>query len=115
VKLSRRAVVASTFTLLVGLSIAVQPVAAAAPVPAPAQPGLDRFLSQQLSWGPCTDYARTDADRQTFADPKFDCTYLEVPLDYAKPDGKTAKIAMLRQKAIDPGVPVSASCRRSPA
>jgi pimeloyl-ACP methyl ester carboxylesterase len=102
VRLSRRAVVASTFTLLVGLSIAVPPVAAAAPAPAPAQPGLDRFLSQELSWGPCTDFARTDADRQTFADPKFDCTYLEVPLDYASPEGKTAKIAMLRQKALDP-------------
>jgi pimeloyl-ACP methyl ester carboxylesterase len=102
VRLSRRAVVASTFTLLVGLSIAVPPVAAAAPAPAPAQPGLDRFVSQELSWGPCTDFARTDADRQTFADPKFDCTYLEVPLDYANPEGKTAKIAMLRQKALDP-------------
>ena len=66
----------------------------AAPAPAPAQPGLDRFLSQELSWGPCTDFARTDADRQTFADPKFDCTYLEVPLDYADPGGRTARLVL---------------------
>lgn len=101
VRLSRRAVVASAIPVLAALSIAVPPAASAAPA-APAQPGPDRFLDQQLSWGSCVDFARTDADRQAYADPKFDCTYLEVPLDYANPDGKTARIAMLRQKALDP-------------
>jgi pimeloyl-ACP methyl ester carboxylesterase len=99
VKLSRRAVVASTIALLVAFSVSA-PAAMAAPVP--AQAGLDRFLNQQLSWGPCADFARSDADRQAYADPKFDCTYLEVPLDYAQPDGKVARIAMLRHKALDP-------------
>ncbi|WP_433275112.1 alpha/beta hydrolase [Pseudonocardia xinjiangensis] len=100
-RVSRRAVVAIFVPILAGLSIAVPPVASAAPA-APAQAGLERFLDQQLSWGSCADFARTDADRQAYADPKFDCTYLEVPLDYANPDGKTARIAMLRQKALDP-------------
>lgn len=42
-------------------------------------------------------------DRRIFANPKFDCAYLQVPLDYGRPDGGVAKIAVLRQKASDPG------------
>jgi Predicted hydrolases or acyltransferases (alpha/beta hydrolase superfamily) len=62
-------------------------------------PALERFYGQRLSWGPCADYATTDDNRKAFANAKFDCARLEVPLDYAAPDGKTAKIAVLRQKA----------------
>jgi pimeloyl-ACP methyl ester carboxylesterase len=75
----------------------------AAPVGAtPLLPGLNPFLEQQLAWGPCGDFARTDHDRETFADPRYDCAYLDVPLDYGDPDGETARIAMLRQQALDP-------------
>jgi pimeloyl-ACP methyl ester carboxylesterase len=70
---------------------------------APAPPeGLDRFYSQELQWGPCADFATSDDDREAFADPKFDCARLEVPLDYAAPDGRTAQIGVIRQKALDP-------------
>ncbi|MDT7710638.1 MAG: hypothetical protein QOG20_6245 [Pseudonocardiales bacterium] len=64
-----------------------------------ASPALEKFYDQQLSWGPCESYATTDDDRKAYADVKFDCARLEVPLDYAEPDGPTAKIGVLRQKA----------------
>ncbi len=64
---------------------------------APAE--LRSFYAQELAWGPCADYAATESDRTAFADRKFDCARLEVPLDYAKPGGQTAKIGVLRQKA----------------
>jgi pimeloyl-ACP methyl ester carboxylesterase len=78
------------------------------------QAQLTRFYEQQLSWGPCADFAVSASDREAFADPKFDCARLEVPLDYADPDGRTAQIAVLRQRAsgerigslvINPGGP----------
>jgi pimeloyl-ACP methyl ester carboxylesterase len=70
----------------------------AAPGGAPA-PGLERFYTQALTWGPCEPFATDDMDRTAFADPKFDCARLEVPLDYTAPDGETAQIGVLRQKA----------------
>ncbi|RZT87025.1 alpha/beta hydrolase family protein [Pseudonocardia sediminis] len=83
--------------------------------PAPTPPELAAFYDQQLSWGPCSGFAGSSADTAAFADPKFDCTRVEVPLDYAKPDGEKAQVALLRQKAsggpkigslfFDPGGP----------
>jgi pimeloyl-ACP methyl ester carboxylesterase len=72
---------------------------AAPDVAGSAAPELRSFYDQQLSWGPCADYAATDTDRTAYADPRFDCTRLTVPLDYAKPAGATATIGVLRQKA----------------
>ena len=81
----------------------VAPTATApAVVPAGFGTGLQPYTGQQLDWGPCAEFARTDADRETFADPRFDCAHLEVPLDYGDPGGEGARIAMLRQKALDP-------------
>lgn len=78
----------------------------AAAVPAHADPGADvipaAFLTQQLQWGPCAPLARTATDREAFANPQYDCAFLTVPLDYTVPDGRTARIAMLRQRALDP-------------
>jgi pimeloyl-ACP methyl ester carboxylesterase len=79
-------------------------VSLAAPVGAsPLLPGVNPFLEQQLEWGPCAGLARTERDRATFADPRFDCAHLQVPLDYGDPDAETARIALLRQRALDPG------------
>lgn len=61
--------------------------------------GLEKFYSQQLSWGPCTDFARTPTDKDAYADPAFDCAFLAVPLTYENPSGPTVKIAVLRKKA----------------
>ena len=57
---------------------------AVGPVPAPE---LQKFYAQKLTWTGCAP---------------FECAYLEVPLDYSKPDGETARLALLRQKASQP-------------
>jgi len=54
------------------------------PVPAERLRG---FYAQELTWTACG---------------RFDCTYLRVPLDYRQPDGKTARLAVLRQRAGQP-------------
>lgn len=60
---------------------------------------LQSFYAQQLQWGPCAPFAKTEDDRAPFGDAKFDCARLKVPLDYANPSGRGAEIAVLRQKA----------------
>ncbi len=75
------------------------PSPAAATTP---DPELAQFYEQQLSWGPCESFAQTQSDQAAFADPKFDCAKLEVPLDYAAPDGDRAQIGVIRQKAQGP-------------
>ena len=63
----------------------VRPVAVA-----PDDAALAPYLTQKLTWGPCAPLATTDEERKTFADPRFDCTFLAVPLDYAQP-GRQAR------------------------
>jgi pimeloyl-ACP methyl ester carboxylesterase len=72
---------------------------AGSPVATEAPPGLERYYDQQLSWGPCEEYATNDRDRTAFLSQKFACARLEVPLDYSAPDGETAQIGVLRQQA----------------
>jgi pimeloyl-ACP methyl ester carboxylesterase len=85
-------------------------LAAACTGPAPDQaagaPALDRFYEQELEWGPCEAFVRTDDHRELYADPAYDCAYLSVPLDYAAPGGETARIGVLRKKALDAGARV---------
>jgi pimeloyl-ACP methyl ester carboxylesterase len=75
----------------------------AAPGAAAPVPELQRFYDQELEWGPCGPFGTTDADRAAFDNPAFDCARLEVPLEYAAPEGSTAQIGVLRQQASDPG------------
>ncbi|QNG55648.1 alpha/beta fold hydrolase [Pseudonocardia petroleophila] len=89
------------------LPAAAQPASARPGVTAPAAvspsvPALNPYFEQQLAWGPCAEFARTATDREAYANPRYDCAYLDVPLDYGDPDLATARIAMLRQKALDP-------------
>ncbi|HET9254225.1 MAG TPA: alpha/beta hydrolase [Pseudonocardiaceae bacterium] len=75
------------------------------PVPFPhsatgrVTPGLERFYSQRLSWGGCRPFVTSDHDREPFDDLAFQCARLEVPLDYARPQGRTARIGLLRRPA----------------
>jgi pimeloyl-ACP methyl ester carboxylesterase len=69
---------------------------------APAPGDLQKFYAQKLTWGPCASFASSLDDRETFAAPTFDCSYLKVPLNYADPNGEVAQIAVLRQKAGRP-------------
>jgi pimeloyl-ACP methyl ester carboxylesterase len=87
-----------TISLLAGCTQAT-PGAATPDLAGSAAPALKAFYSQTLSWGPCAPYATTDDERTAYANRTFDCARLEVPLDYATPDGPTAKIGLLRQKA----------------
>jgi alpha/beta hydrolase family protein len=55
-----------------------------------------RNNSQALSWGDCPAFATTPEDKKSYADPSAQCAYLEVPLDYAKPNDRTIKVGLLR-------------------
>ena len=84
------------------------PVSNGGPVPFPptavgrVPPGLDRFYSQRLSWGGCRPFVTTDRDRQLFESLALQCARLEVPLDYANPQGRTAQLGLLRRPADNP-------------
>jgi pimeloyl-ACP methyl ester carboxylesterase len=67
-----------------------EPTASATPSPDPATlPELKPFYSQKLSWEPCRS--------------GFQCARLKVPVDYAKPDGDTLKVKLMRLKASGSG------------
>ncbi|MFI5782438.1 alpha/beta hydrolase [Nocardia sp. NPDC051570] len=78
---------------------------------APTPAALDRFYKQTPQWSSCTGISSDPQDRF----PRdAECTRITVPIDYAKPDGGTAQIAVSRIKAtgqrigsvlINPGGP----------
>ncbi|HEY3258759.1 MAG TPA: alpha/beta hydrolase [Pseudonocardiaceae bacterium] len=71
--------------------------------PAGAVPaGLERFYRQQVVWSACEPFATVRDESTAFRTKGVECTRVEVPLDYAKPDGQTINIAMLRRPAEDP-------------
>ncbi|MGH4023538.1 MAG: alpha/beta hydrolase [Pseudonocardiaceae bacterium] len=74
--------------------------------PGPVPPGLERFYRQQVKWEPCGPYATTDSDEASFQNAELQCTRVEVPVDYANPAGRTARLGVLRRAAEDPGVRV---------
>ncbi|HEY6424466.1 MAG TPA: alpha/beta hydrolase [Pseudonocardiaceae bacterium] len=64
--------------------------------------GLERFYGQSLSWAACPSFATSPHDKKAYADTGLQCAYLEVPLDYSQPNGRTIKVGLLRQPASDP-------------
>jgi pimeloyl-ACP methyl ester carboxylesterase len=60
---------------------------------------LAEFYDQQVEFEPCAPYATTPLDEQLFADDRYDCARVQVPLDYADPDGPRGEVALLRVKA----------------
>lgn len=67
----------------------------------PVPQGLDEFYGQALTWESCDGYGKTDYDSQQLRADGLQCTHLSVPLDYAKPDGDTIKLGILRRPAKD--------------
>ena len=67
-----------------GSGSGVPPVSTAVSTPPADHPELARFYSQSLAWSSCSG---------------GECATLEVPVDYAHPDGQTIKLALLRVKA----------------
>ncbi|WP_309080820.1 alpha/beta hydrolase [Zhihengliuella sp.] len=60
----------------------------AGPEPAEVPAGLERFYAQNAAWESCQG--------------NFECARVEVPLDYAEPDGETIELAMIRKRAPMP-------------
>ena len=104
----RWGVVLAVLLALAGCADAVPgvPTTSAPPAPSSSAPGtppggLERFYGQQLTWGSCLPFATTDDQRQFYGQPGFECSKLEVPVDYANPTGRTAQIAVSRLTATD--------------
>ncbi|QIS09177.1 alpha/beta hydrolase [Nocardia arthritidis] len=64
------------------------------PAPPPA-PTLDRFYHQTVSWGSCDGYPGW----RGLTEAGLDCARIMVPVDYADPNGETARIAISRLRA----------------
>jgi pimeloyl-ACP methyl ester carboxylesterase len=103
---------------------AAEPAAAAPPGPGAVPAGLERFYGQELAWEGCAAFATSEDDRAAFGDARYDCARLEVPLDYAAPDGATARLGVLRSRAtgerigslvVNPGGPGASGMSAVPA
>ncbi|MBR7741866.1 alpha/beta fold hydrolase [Phycicoccus sp. BSK3Z-2] len=77
---------------------------------------LEEFYEQELAFGPCTDYATTEADAKLFGETPVECADLTVPLDYDDPAGRSIEVAVARAEAtgertgslvVNPGGPAS--------
>lgn len=80
-------------------SLVVSLVACATETPEPS-PELDRFHDQEIAWEACDGYANTSIETAVFAGAETaECGRLEVPLNYAEPDGATAQLAVMRVPA----------------
>ncbi|MTD58134.1 alpha/beta hydrolase [Amycolatopsis pithecellobii] len=62
---------------------------------------LDRFYDQKLAWGDCAPYATEAQQQDAFRAKGVECARLSVPLDYARPQGKTITVGVLRHRAAD--------------
>ncbi|MFC4372625.1 alpha/beta hydrolase [Nocardia halotolerans] len=58
----------------------------------PPPPGLSAFYEQEVDWGSCQGYGGSDQRLP----PNTECARVNVPVDYARPDGPTAQIALSR-------------------
>lgn len=65
-------------------------------------PELARFYAQKLAWEACEPYAQNAEERTLLRTSALRCTRVSVPLDYAEPDGRTVRLAVLRRAAEDP-------------
>ncbi|MCO7191941.1 alpha/beta hydrolase [Pseudonocardia sp. McavD-2-B] len=111
--LLRLAVGVVSLTAVAACGAPAPPGAAAAAATTPP-PQLAAFHDQQITWQPCDGFATSAADRALYANDRFDCARVQVPLDYADPDGPRGQVALLRAKArgekigsllVDPGGP----------
>lgn len=68
------------------------------PTATASSPALDRFYGQRLAFGPCKGFGTNATEKAKYADP-YECARLTVPLDYAKPGGRTMQVAVLRLPA----------------
>jgi pimeloyl-ACP methyl ester carboxylesterase len=96
--MTRSSLAAVTLSLLAAAGCA-SPTAALEPPTAGPPPELARFYGQQIAFEPCAPYATSTLDEQVFADDRFDCARVQIPLDYTDPGGARGEVALLRAKA----------------
>lgn len=72
---------------------------AAPPPDSGADADLGAYLGQELDWVGCEDTATSTTDAELSANPALQCASVEVPLDYDKPEGERAHIALTRLPA----------------
>ncbi|MFF0739027.1 alpha/beta hydrolase [Streptomyces sp. NPDC004111] len=72
-----------------------------APAAPPPDSGRDlgAYLGQDLNWAECENGTTSTTDTNRSADPALQCASVEVPLDYDKPSGARAHIALTRLPA----------------
>ncbi|MEU7645220.1 alpha/beta hydrolase [Streptomyces huasconensis] len=87
------AAAAASLLLLAGCAPATPPPGSG------ADADLGAYLGQELDWVKCDDTATSPKDAELFANPALQCASVEVPLDYDKPEGKKAHIALTRLPA----------------
>ncbi|MER6140741.1 alpha/beta hydrolase [Streptomyces sparsogenes] len=70
---------------------------------APSDSGLPGSLTgQKLSWKSCPPPSTLQGGGGKAPGSAWQCTTMRVPLDYAKPDGETIDLALIRSKATEP-------------
>lgn len=76
-------------------------ITACAQTPAgPMTSGLEKFYEQQIAWETCDSYSTTSIETAIYAStPTAECGRLIVPLNYRDPEGKTARLAVMRVPA----------------
>ncbi|MBB2913242.1 pimeloyl-ACP methyl ester carboxylesterase [Streptosporangium becharense] len=104
VKLKGAAAVAALSTALAACSVSSGEGGTTARVSGPPGPpaASPSPAAQTIAWGPCTDLRRPSGQSPR-AEPAQQCGKLRVPLDYAKPDGESVELALIRYRAGDPG------------
>ena len=75
------------------------------PPPAPTDP-LAVYKSQKITWGSCDSYFSkySDSGQEIYISKlgdRLQCTDIDAPLDYNKPDDLKIKISMMRVRAAD--------------
>ncbi|MFI8825816.1 alpha/beta hydrolase [Streptomyces sp. NPDC053431] len=67
--------------------------------------GLDALAAQKLEWAPCLPPSPAEgggpAPSPLPGGTPWECTFMKAPLDYAKPEGDTVELALIRAKARD--------------
>ncbi|WP_285564590.1 alpha/beta hydrolase [Streptomyces sp. RTGN2] len=110
----RAAALAATVTVLFPLAgcsdggdqdTAGRPSSAPVAADAAAAPTASGLASQQLKWKPCPAPSQAQgggaAPSPLPGGAVWECSSMDVPLDYADPGGKTISLALVRAKAID--------------
>ncbi|GAA2155000.1 hypothetical protein GCM10009727_62530 [Actinomadura napierensis] len=91
---------ATTAAGLAAAAAVAAPPAVASAAPGPSDGGLARYYSQHLIWKACT-LGPDDEVGRSLDEAGARCADVTVPLDYARPDGRTIKIAISRLAASD--------------